>query len=77
LSWRWHPAAIEAGTDYAAEPTTLVVFELQEVPGGTLFSVTESGFDQVPPARRLKAFRMNSNGWEQQMKSIEKHVATP
>lgn len=77
LSWRWHPAAIEPAVDYSQEPTTLVVFELQEVDGGTLLSMVESGFDGVPPARRLEAFRMNSGGWDEQMRNIEKHVATP
>ena len=48
FSWRWHPGASEPGADYSAEPTTLVVFELEEVPGGTLLTVVESGFDQVP-----------------------------
>ena len=76
LSWRWHPAAVEPSVDYSQEPTTLVVFELKEVDGGTLLSVVESGFDNVPPARRLEAFRMNSGGWDEQMKNIEKHVAT-
>jgi uncharacterized protein YndB with AHSA1/START domain len=76
LSWRWHPAAIDPTVDYSAEPTTLVVFELKEVEGGTLLSVVESGFDKVPPARRLDAFRMNSGGWDAQMGNIEKHVAT-
>ena len=32
FSWRWHPAAIEPGVDYAAEPTTLVVFESRTHP---------------------------------------------
>jgi uncharacterized protein YndB with AHSA1/START domain len=77
LSWRWHPAAVEPSVDYSKEPTTLVVFELKEVEGGTLLSVVESGFDSLPPSRRLDAFRMNSGGWDQQMKRIEKHVATP
>jgi len=76
LSWRWHPAAIEPSVDYSQEPTTLVVFELEAVDGGTLLSVVESGFDKVPPARRLEAFRMNSGGWDAQMQNIEKHVAT-
>jgi uncharacterized protein YndB with AHSA1/START domain len=75
LSWRWHPAAVEKGVDYAAEPTTLVTFELQDAAGGTLLSVVESGFDNVPPHRRLSAFRMNSEGWDEQMQRIEKHVA--
>jgi uncharacterized protein YndB with AHSA1/START domain len=77
LSWRWHPAAIDPSVDYSQEPTTLVVFELQEVEGGTLLSVVESGFDAIPPSRRLDAFRMNSGGWDEQMKNIETHVATP
>ncbi|MDQ6653188.1 MAG: SRPBCC family protein [Acidobacteriota bacterium] len=77
LSWRWHPAAVESSIDYSQEPTTLVVFELKEVEGGTLLNVVESGFDNVPPSRRLDAFRMNSAGWDEQMANIEKHVATP
>jgi uncharacterized protein YndB with AHSA1/START domain len=76
LSWRWHPAPLEPGADYAKEPTTLVTFELQAAQGGTLLTIVESGFDAVPPARRLDAFRLNSSGWDQQIKNIEKHVAT-
>ncbi|PYV85171.1 MAG: vanillate O-demethylase oxidoreductase VanB [Acidobacteria bacterium] len=63
ISWRWHPAAVEPSIDYSKEPTTLVEFELKEVEGGTLLSLVESGFDSVPPSRRLEAFRMNSGGW--------------
>ena len=76
LSWRWHPAAVDVSVDYSVEPTTLVVFELTEVDSGTLLRVVESGFDQIPAARRDEAFRMNSGGWEQQLVNIEKHVAT-
>ena len=74
LAWRWHPAAIDPAVDYSQEPSTLVVFELQEVPGGTLLSVVESGFDKIPPHRRGEAFRMNSEGWAGQMENIAKHV---
>ena len=77
ISWRWHPAAVEPAIDYSKEPMTLVEFELKEVEGGTLLSLVESGFDSVPPSRRLEAFRMNSGGWDEQMKNIEKHVVTP
>jgi uncharacterized protein YndB with AHSA1/START domain len=77
LTWRWHPYAIDPKVDYSQEPTTLVEFELKEAEGGTLLKVVESGFDKLPPARRLEAFRMNSGGWEAQMGNIEKHVATP
>ncbi|WP_233830078.1 SRPBCC family protein [Paraburkholderia sp. ZP32-5] len=75
LSWRWHPAAIDVTVDYTPEPTTLVVFELTEVESGTLLRVVESGFDQLPAARREYAFRLNGDGWAQQMTNIERHVA--
>jgi len=75
LSWRWHPAAIDPKVDYSDEPTTLVVFELQEVDGGTMFSVVESGLDKIPLARRADVFRMNSSGWDEQMENVKKHVA--
>jgi len=75
LSFRWHPYAIDPSVDYSREPTTLVEFELKEVEGGTLLRVVESGFDNIPPSRRVEAFRMNSEGWDAQMKNIDKHVA--
>jgi hypothetical protein len=53
-----------------------VTFELEEVEGGTLLRVIESGFERIPAQRRAEAFRMNSGGWEQQMKNIQRHVET-
>ncbi len=74
FSFRWHPYAVERGRDYSKEPTTLVVFELEEVPEGTRLKVVESGFDRIPPERRATAFRMNDQGWAAQMKAIEKYL---
>jgi len=74
FSWRWHPAAIDPTTDYSKEPTTLVVFELEEVEGGTLLTVVESGFDRIPAARQADAFRLNEQGWTAQMDFIKKYV---
>jgi uncharacterized protein YndB with AHSA1/START domain len=74
FSWRWHPGAIEANVDYSSEPKTLVEFRLEEVPEGTLLTVVESGFDQVPLARRAQAYRENDGGWAEQMKAIERHL---
>jgi len=75
LSWRWHPNAIDPKTDYSAEPTTLVVFELKEVADGTLLTVVESGFEGIPLTRRPDAYRSNDQGWAAQMKAIEKYVS--
>jgi len=76
FSFTWHPYAIDPQTDYSSEPPTLVEFRLQPAAdGGTLLSVTESGFENIPSHRRAEAFRMNDSGWATQMKSIERHVA--
>jgi uncharacterized protein YndB with AHSA1/START domain len=75
FSFRWHPFAVERGVDYSAEPTTLVVFALEETPNGVLLTVTESGFDQIPLARRAKAFTANEGGWTMVMKLIEEYLA--
>jgi uncharacterized protein YndB with AHSA1/START domain len=75
LAWRWHPAANDPDRDYSAEPTTLVVFELEAVPEGTRLTVTESGLDAIPLERRAHVFRLNTQGWDEQMVNIKKHVA--
>jgi uncharacterized protein YndB with AHSA1/START domain len=75
FSYRWHPYAVDPKVDYSREPSTLVEFRLADVPGGTSLTVVESGFDKLPVGRRDEAFRMNSGGWEAQLKNIEKHVA--
>jgi uncharacterized protein YndB with AHSA1/START domain len=75
LAWRWHPHAVDAGRDYSAEPTTLVTFELHEVPEGTRLTVVESGFDALPAERRAEAWRGNEGGWAAQVRNIERHVA--
>jgi uncharacterized protein YndB with AHSA1/START domain len=75
FSWRWRPYALDPNKDYSHEPTTLVTFELSEVPGGTLLKVTESGFNGIPLDRRETAYRGNSEGWGIQMGNIERHVS--
>ncbi len=74
FSYTWHPYAIDPEVDYSQETPTLVEFRLEKSAKGTLLMVTESGFDKIPSGRRLEAFRMNENGWEQQLKNIESHV---
>jgi uncharacterized protein YndB with AHSA1/START domain len=71
FSWRWHPGSEPPALN---EPTTLVVFELEDAPGGTLVTVVETGFDGLPPSRYNKAFRENTDGWAQQMESLERYV---
>ena len=69
-------AAISGGTSppVPIAEKTLIVFQLDEVEGGTQLTITESGFDQIPLERRAEAFKMNTGGWEAQAKLIEKYV---
>jgi uncharacterized protein YndB with AHSA1/START domain len=64
----------EYSGDYSNAPTTLVEFRLEKTKNGTLLTLTESGFDQLPGDFRLEAFRRNEGGWAEQMKNIEIYV---
>lgn len=75
FSFRWHPYAVEPGIDYSKEETTLVVFELAESAPGTRLTISESGFDRIPLARRAKALAANAGGWSHQVRLIEKYLA--
>jgi uncharacterized protein YndB with AHSA1/START domain len=75
FSYTWHPYSVEPKVDYTKEPSTLVEFRLQATAGGTLLTVTESGFEKIPSERRAEAFRRNDGGWKQQMKNIEAYVS--
>ena len=73
LAFRWHPGAQpDAGPN---APTTLVTFELEEVPEGTKLTITESGFDALPLEQRVKAFTENEGGWEAQLVLVAKYIA--
>ena len=74
MSYRWHPYPMDPAIDYSKEERTLVTFTLAEAEGGTLLTVTESGFDKVSPDRRLEAFRMNNHGWKVQLSNIDRYV---
>ena len=75
FSFRWHPGGLDPGVDYSKEPTTVVAFELEEASGGTMLTITESGFEQIPLERRAKAFAGNEQGWSHQTRLIEKYLA--
>lgn len=77
FAFRWHPYAVDASVDYSSEPSTLVEFRLEDAGGLTDLTIVESGFDSIPPARRREAFRMNDEGWTEQLKNIERYVTQP
>ena len=77
FSFTWHPYAIDPKVDYSKETPTLVEFRLTKTKTGTALTVIESGFEKIPRERFADAFRMNEDGWTQQLKNIEAYVAKP
>jgi uncharacterized protein YndB with AHSA1/START domain len=75
FSFRWHPYEPEGEADFESVPTTLVEFVLEEHPEGTLLTITESGFDSIPLAKRAEAFASNEQGWTIQATLIGKYLA--
>jgi len=74
FSFTWHPYAVDPNADYSKEPATLVEFRLEAQGTRTILYLTESGFDALPKDRRFEAFRMNEDGWTEQMTNIENHL---
>jgi uncharacterized protein YndB with AHSA1/START domain/predicted SnoaL-like aldol condensation-catalyzing enzyme len=75
FSFTWHPYAVDPSMDYSRELPTRVEFTLQKTAMGTVLTVMESGFENIPPHRRAEAFRMNEGGWTKQMENIKAYVA--
>ena len=74
FSFTWHHS-LDPNADISKEPTTLVEFKLEKIEAGTLLTLSESGFENLPENLRLEALRRNDGGWTEQMKNIESYVA--
>src|SRR5246127_605882 len=74
FAYRWHPFAIDPDVNYDSEPTTLVEFTLSETDDGVLLTITESGFDAIPSARRSGSFQANSEGWAIQTDLVRRYI---
>jgi uncharacterized protein YndB with AHSA1/START domain len=74
FAYRWHPFAVDPNVDYDREPTTLVEFALSETPDGVLLTITESGFDAIPEARRSASFDANAEGWGIQADLVRRYT---
>jgi len=76
FAYLWHPFAIDPEMDYAMEKPTLVEFHLAQSAKGTRLSLTETGFNHLPKARREQAYKMHVHGWAQQMRNITEYLQT-
>jgi uncharacterized protein YndB with AHSA1/START domain len=72
--WQWHPGAVDPTFDYSKEPRTTVTFTLEPSGGGTRLSVSETGFDALALERRAKAYKDNTQGWNEVLVWLQKHA---
>lgn len=69
------PHTEDYGPSKEGDPFTLVEFTLEPTARGTRLTVTESGLEALPEARRSTVLRDNTEGWEMQTENIRAHVA--
>jgi uncharacterized protein YndB with AHSA1/START domain len=74
LSFRWHPYGMEWDGDISDQPTTLVTFDLEDAPEGTLLRIVGSGFDALPGDHGPRSRERNAGGWEIQGQRVADHV---
>ena len=73
LVFRWPDCP--PGEEVSPDAVWLTVeFTLQPQDGGTLVTVTETGFAALPEDRRVSMLRENTEGWEIQTASLKQYV---
>ena len=74
FAFSWPPSAVDPDTDYAPDAKVRVEFRLEPIDTGTRLTITETGFQQFPEAKRLEVLRSNIEGWNIQAKNVAAHV---
>lgn len=74
FAFRWHPGVPDVDVPLPDDQRTLVEFTLEQRPDGVLLTITESGFERIPLARRADAFAGNDGGWTHQLVLIGKYL---
>ncbi len=70
----WPPSTVDPDTDCGDDAKVLVSFRLEPNGDGTRLTITETGFQQFPEARRLEVLRSNTEGWDIQATNIAAYV---
>ena len=77
FAFKWCPYEHDNDRDLSQMPHTLVEFRIEPTSTGTRLVISESGFDALPDdKRRLDALRSNTQGWEEQMRSLAAYAET-
>lgn len=79
FAYRWVPGNDGGHNGFKGDilsvPNTLVEFCLKDDPNGTLLTLIETGFANLPELVAQKKFEENSGGWEYMLDRLEKLFA--
>lgn len=70
FSYRWSAAA---NATFDRERSTLVTFRLADLGGSTRITLTETGFDELPP-ELAGTFDENCDGWTHELADLLRHL---
>jgi uncharacterized protein YndB with AHSA1/START domain len=70
FAYRWDAGTSDDGTVW----TTLVTFTLDESDGGTVITMVESGFSELPDDVYVKRLKSNTSGWDAELADLERHL---
>lgn len=73
FSYRWAASGVDRAD---TGPSTLVVFTMADVDGGTNVTVVESGFASLPLEIIEKSLEENTAGWKAEMQDLRDHLAS-
>ena len=71
FAYRWEAGKNNQETPFAEIHTTLVTFNLDEVPEGTRLTMVETGFADLPENLKLRQFEENTSGWNAELKDLQ------
>jgi uncharacterized protein YndB with AHSA1/START domain len=71
FAYKWHPGEDCELDKYPESEMTTVRFSLQDHPEGTLLTLIESGFENLPESRRAKCAEMNTMGWGWELTELQ------
>ena len=70
FAYQWHPGSGGPITDENESEMTTVQFSLEPIAEGTKLTMVESGFVNIPEARRAHAFAENDGGWKSELPKL-------
>lgn len=73
FSWPYDETVTPEDHDLDSK-TTSVEFLIEPRGEGSKLTICESGFENLPPEKRLQVFRDNTGGWEFQSRNIKTYL---